>query len=336
MKKSQLSFIIFFLLCQTTYCQDYIVKDSTYTSGTVKLLSDGSITFKKLKKDLPITYLPGEIKEFGFEGKVFESIVTNSQIKFSERIANARPLKVFVYQSQLLLKVYDSIKIVDKNELLNQVQKYSVCDTYKLPKKILSNNKSIDYNLTKLIKVCKPHKLLFNRTLFSLGINQIDIKGDGGLLTTERLSGQFTSPSLGLGKEFPFYKPSNLFLTADLNFNLLSGKVNSTNNPAKKITAHYIILPIGLKWIIADYTVKTYLKGAVVASYSSISADTGVTSSSSSSLQFGLTSAIGIQIPIQKINGIQLELKFIDLAKTSFQEYELGMTSNSFSIGYCF
>ncbi|MBI3221206.1 MAG: hypothetical protein HYZ44_16980 [Bacteroidetes bacterium] len=336
MKKSQLSFIIIILLYQTTFCQDYIVKDSTYTSGTVKLLSDGSITFKKLISDVPTTYSPDEVKEFGFEGKVFESILINSKNIFKERIAYARPLKVFVNEDQLIVRVNDSVRTVNKKDLIQLVQKYSSCGSYQLPKKILSSRKSIGHNLNMIVKSCKPRGILFTRTTLLFSINQLEVKGDGGLLTAERVVGKFTSPSIGIGKEFPFYKPKNLFLTTELNVNLLSGKISSNTNTTKQISAHYILLPIGLKWVIANYRIKPYLKGGFLPSYSTISTSTGVASSSSSALQFGLTSAIGIQIPIQTVNAFQLELRSTDLAKASFQEYELGMTGTSFSIVYCF
>ncbi len=336
MKKQILLVIIGISWANTMYCQDYIVKDSIYSSGIVKRLPDGSISYQKLKSDSPTRYSANGIQEFGVAGKIFESISINNDTQFRERIANSRPLKVFTNEDQLIIKVKDTIKVVTKKELLAYIQKLPSCSHYTIPKKVISTHKAIEYNLVVLAKSCKPADLLFNRTTLLFSLNQLEVKGDGGLLTPERPQGQFTSPSIGVGKEFPFYKPKNLFLTAEININLLSGNIRSNTNMTKKIAAHYILLPIGLKWIIANSRVKPYLKGGFIPSFSTVSTSTSFTSSSSSTIQYGLTSSVGLQFPVQQINAIQLELRLIDLAKTSFQEYELGMTSTSFSIAYSF
>lgn len=325
-----ISLLITFL-SSATVAQDYIVKDSTYSSGTVRRLADGSIRYRKLKIDATTRYTADQIKEFGIGEKVFESVSYQNKSRFTERIVKEKRFTLFSVEGSYLLKKNDSLKEVKRADLSGVMQKYLNCTDSRILKKAFSTNKSITYNVKLLLKDCAPHSLRFSRTSLSFGFSQIEVLGDGGILTTERVQGEFSSPFVSVGKEIPFYKSKNLFLTTELMANLVSGKISSTTF-SKPISAHHIILPVGLKWELPTGAIRPYLKGGLIASYSSYDLPTD----SFSGLNFGLTTSVGIQIPFQTIHALQLEVRLIDTAKNSFGNYELGMSGKSAVLAYHF
>ncbi len=311
--------------------QDYIVNDSVYSSGTVRTLSDGSIRYRKLKIDATTRYTADQIKEFGVGEKVFESVRYHNTMHFAERLAKINRFKLLSVRGDYLIKKNDSVQEVKRADLRVALQKHLNCSDNRILKKALSTKKSIAYNVRLLLKECAPKSLRFNRTSLSVGISQFDVTGDGGLLTTERVEGQFSSPYISIGKEIPFYKSKNLFLTTDLIIHMVSGKVRSTTY-AKGISAHYIWLPVGIKWELPTGTVRPFWKGGFIASYSSYDLPTG----SSAGINFGLTSSLGLRVPIQTIHALQLEIKRTDAARNAFSNYELGMSATSVSVSYNF
>lgn len=334
-----------------TYAQknpgEYIVKDSTYSMGKVVPLGKGKIQFQKTKKEQPIIYYAHEIKEYGYDGGIYESLSINGSQKFLKKIIAG---KVVLYQDKKLyaLKVDTSLVLFNKRDYRSVISESIKCDGSDQSLLKLSYSKSalsnfiLDFNIGK----CNSDNFPYKKLGGYIGYNFLQFNSLFGSLL--KIEDNIAVPTLGFFIDLPLYRPRSLFATTELNW--FYGKPlffnedqNSTNYSGLNVNGVNLIL--GGKWLITQTKLKTYFKTGAFVSFISITSPTGLVStlsngpviditqqeiSKSSTLLYGFNTGIGIEFPYKKRKNFHLEFKYLKTFDGSFDS--LSMNFSGFSI----
>jgi len=345
--------LVIWLTCITNYSyaqknpSEYIVKDSTYSMGKVIPLGKGKIQFQRTKKEQPVIYNALEIKEYGYDGKVYESLLINGSQKFLKKIVSG---KVILYQDKKLyaLKVDTSLILINKGDYRSVISESVKCE---------GNNQSLlklSYSKTALSNYIKEHNsgkcntdnFPYKKFGGYLGYNFLQFNSTFG--SSLKIKDNIAVPTLGLFIDLPLYRPRSLFTTTELNWfygKPLFYSEDQTNTNYSGLNVNGINLLLSGKWLVVQNKMKTYFKTGALFSFINITSPTGLVStksngsfidisqqeiSKSNTFLYGSNSGIGLEIPYKKGKNFHFEFKYLKTFDGSFDF--MSMNFSGFSI----
>jgi hypothetical protein len=313
----------------------YIVKDSTYSMGKVVQLRRGRIQFQRSKKDTPVIYNALEIKEYGDDEKVYESLVINGNQTFLKRIVRG---KANLYQGRSLyvLKIDSSLILFNKKDYRSVIGASIKCNgkdqtlsklTYS---KVALRNYVNSYNLNK----CNLDNFPYKKFGAFAGYNLFQFNAFFEKSLT--LKQNIATPTVGIFYDFPVYRPRSLFLTTELNW--LYGKTffyneNKNNSNYFAVNVNGVNSMFSTKWMLNQQKIKSYFKIGALISFLNTTSPTGVIKttsnddvinitrrdiSKSSTFLYGLTSGIGMEVPLKKRKNFHFEIRYLKTFYGSF------------------
>jgi len=334
--------------------QQYIVKDSMYIQGEVFPLKTGTeIVFQRTKRDERVMLSAKDITEYGYEGKIFETLETNKGKVFFQKIVSGN---VPLYQGylQYAIKVDSSFYFFNEEDYRSMLSK--VLDFEGVDQSL----SKLDYSkkaLSNFVRLCNqgecaidnfPYKKLgvyggYNFFQFTSSFNNII-----------QLSGNGASPSLGIFYDFPMYRPNSLFLSTELNWSASKPFLFFESNTATYslgLRVNSFNSLISAKWVFSRNKIKPYLKAGSLISYVHVSSEDGMIRTrmegndiivfqddiaSSGAILLGFNSSIGVEVPYKNRKKFHVELKYLNLFDGELESFDISISGFSFVVGFNF
>lgn len=349
--------LVIWLTCITSYSYaqktpgEYIAKDSTYSMGKVVPLGKGRIQFQKTKQEQPIIYNAREIKEYGYDGKVYESLLINGSQKFLRKLVSG---KAILYQDKKLyaLKVDTSLVLFNKKDYRSIIRESIKCEEGNQSLLKLSYTQAAltnyigDYNIGK----CNSGNFPYKKFGSFLGYNFIQFNSLFG--TSLKMKDNITVPGLGFFIDLPLYRPRSLFITTELNW--FYGKPifyseDQTRTNYSELNVNGVNFLLDGKWLLTQNKLKTYFKTGALFSLLSIAPPTRLVSTISngsvidisqqeiskrSTYLYGFNSGMGLEIPYKRGKNFHFEFRYLKTFNGRFDSMKMNFSGLSIIGGF--
>lgn len=329
---------------------EYIVKDSTYSMGKVVPLDARRIRFQKVKEK-PAVYDAREVKEFGYDGKVYESLLINGDQKFLVRIASGA-VNLYRDKGLYVLKVDSGLTFFNKKDYRMVIGQSIKCDgsDHSLSKLSYSraalSNYINAYNLGKCNLDNFPYKKFGG--YFGYNFLQFNVTSGNSFNVVESIG----APTVALFYDLPVFKPRSLFLATELNWvhaKPLFYDESQNNTNLLGLNINTVNALINAKWILSQKKVKTYFKAGALISFLNITSTTGLVEtvsngsvieisreeiSKSSTFLYGFNSGAGLEIPYKGRKNFHFELRYLKTFDGSFDSFKMNFSGFSIVAGF--
>ncbi|MFM7851942.1 MAG: hypothetical protein ACKO96_08495, partial [Flammeovirgaceae bacterium] len=266
------SLVFFSTFCFRVFCQDYIQRDSTLTTGMIYVIDDQSFYFKKYKKDRYVRLSTSDVYEYRTKGKIFQSSAHDVPAKFYRVGGKSGVATVLLLKRGYLLKMGDSSEVIlSKTTLINKLRERLDAPPSSVPDRAFNMPRALSYNIEKII-FKEYRKLLFPRFSVVTGVLFLKQKMVAGALPTAggKWEASSISPFVGVRYQKPFFTPQNIFLEVQTNFfttsNSLKGAFNEVN-----LSGFHALLPVNIVWQKQFNNVSPFVKGGVIGAYQTYS-----------------------------------------------------------------
>lgn len=350
-----LPFVLFIGIINYTYAQNnpkgYIVKDTVFSIGKVTPRSNNRIQFQLNKRTKPVFYNKTELKEYSYDGKVFESVIINGTSKFLRKFTDGKV--VLYYDKEFYAVKSDSLFLIFKRkDFRSEIGKVINCNndnqslqnlTYS--KKSLSNFIK-DYNND----ICNANNFPFIKLGVQFGYNFIQF--NSLYRSSIEVSDNVAAPAFGFFLDLPLYRPKSLYLTTSITWlqtkPLLYSEVGANTNYCG-LNVNGINVLIGGKWFFTKSERGAYINSGLLFSHLDVSSPTGFVStkttgsvvdisqgqiSKSTTLLYGFSSGVGVEVPVKGKNGFQFELKYLNPFKGTFDSMKMKYSGFSIFCGF--
>lgn len=318
---------------------DYIATDSSITTGRVSSIGKGQMEFRQHRKSVPMVFGPDEIREYGSDTRVYESLLVGSDRVFYRRMAHG-PVDFFGNKRSYILRIADSLIHLTKEDYRSVLSRHLVCEAgSNLTTLVGFNGASIANFVDKANHgKCTSGNLPYRKIGIYAGYNLTTVTVDFSQGATFKEG--TNAMTLGVFFDYPIYRPRSLYLTGELLITSLktsSFEEQSSQTEYLSVDMTGFIIPLGVKWVFPDGRIKPYLKAGAVVSYLKFnSAPEYFTTSTSGSvveitqsdveaiksIQVGFNSAVGVELPLSKRKNIHIECKYFnsfDVSEKNFQ-----------------
>lgn len=331
---------------------EYIVKDSIYSTGILTPLTNGKIQFQKSKKDKPNIYDASQIKEYGYAGKVYESLLINNNQEFFKRIVSGR-VNLYKAKRSYSIKNDKGLFLLNKENYRSVIKKSIKCERSDSSLSQLTYSKAALSTYINLYNKdgCHGGDISYKKFGFYVGYDflQFNVALDNSSKFNETAGGS----SVSFFYDIPFYKPRSLFISTELNW-LYSKPIFYQENENK---TNYFVLNVNginsfvsLKWAPLQFKVKPYLKTGALISFLNITSPTGLVRTtatksvidiynqdvSATTFLYGLSSGIGLEIPFKERKNFHIELKYLKTLSGSVDSFTMDFSGFSIITGFNF
>ena len=332
---------------------EYVVKDSVYSTGIVIPMTNGRIQFQKNKKDKPVIYTAYEVKEYGYAGKVYESLFINGNPEFFKRIV-AGTLNLYKGKRAYSIKKDSSLLSFNKKNYRSVIREYIDCERSDVSLSQLAYSKAALTNYLNQYNQygCRGSYIPYKKFGVYLGyaLLQFNVTPKNSPTLSETAGGS----SISLFYDLPLYKPRTLFISTEINW-LYSKPIlyheteNKTNYVAMNINGLNSL--VGVKWVVIDGKVKPYLKTGTLISFLRITSPTGLVKtisngsvidiynqdvSASNTFLYGFNSGIGLEIPFKERKNFHAELRYLKTFSGAIDSFTLDFSGFSIITGINF
>lgn len=331
----------------------YIATDSSLITGNVTLLGKGKYEFRHHRKSKPIVFGPNDIREYGDGGNEYESLLVDGERTFYQRVTNG-PVKLFRNKKSYLLGIDDSLIFLTKGNYRSLFQQILVCEGgSSLVNTVSYTSRSMGNYVSRANKAkCTSANLPYRRIGIYMGYNLMNFEMEFSKVNA--FTDNAKSFTGGIFFDLPLYKAKSLFLSTELLVtSLKSVYYNQHNNRTEYagIDMTGIVIPLGVKWLLSNATIRTYLKTGATVSYfkfNSLPEYFATTTNgdivevlaeeitADNSLQVGFDAAAGLEIPIGNRKNIHIECKYINAFDGSANSSQMNWSGLFFITGINF
>lgn len=339
--------------CAQRTSKEYIVTDSTLTMGNVIPLGPGEIQFKLSKKDSPVSYTAAEIKEYGYGGKVYESVFVNGSKQFLKKLVSG---KTELYQGKRFyaLKVDSTLIPFTRTNYRSVLRESLLCEgkdkslsKIAYAKNSLSNHVADVNNAT-----CNQDQFPYVKFGVFAGYNFLEVNASFG--SEIKLADKLSVPTLSLFTDIPVFRPRSLFVTAELNWfyaQPLFYRERGANTNFSGLNVNAFNLLIGGKLLLFPSKIKPYFKTSALFSRVDISSPTGLVETKSDGVTveayqkeirkadaffYGFNSGLAFEIPLGKRKNFHIEAKYLKSFNGKFDFGSMNFSGFSTMMGFNF
>lgn len=340
---------------------DYIVIDTTYTTGKVDILGWKEIRFQRTRKAPSIKYLATQIKEYGSSGEVYESFRFHDDNLFFRRLVNGS-IQLYKGRGVFALKESNTLTFFNKKDYRTVISRYVSLPgddpvLVRLPYSKTAMKSFIDcYNAGNCDTGDFPHHafglmagiryLLFNGTI------------QGSVPGSDPIRDQAAAPTVGLYAEFPFFRPVTHYLTTEVSW--FSSKPVfftqvGTDSYYFGLNVQGLTAQVNVKRRFVQKKMKPFAKGGFLITYMNIQSPTGLLTTysygsngsnvialksdippSSGSLM-GFNAGFGIEVPIGLRNNMLVEANYLTTFSQNINPFaSLALSGFTITAGYNF
>lgn len=349
--------VVAYLLPEIIFAQkkpsDYVVIDSAFVMGSVSMLRNGEVQFQQNKNDKPTIYDANDILEFGYNGKVFESMIIHGNRKFAERIVNEQ-VKLYKTQANYLIKTDSNLFVLSADNFRDVFSAHFTCDGAE------DAATKLDYTKVALrtyIKAfnrveCDLHN--FPHSKFGVYAGVSSLQFNVSLESSVDISENALAPSVGLFYDLPLFRPRALYFTVDVNSIYANPLFYSQSQGSTTYLALQVLgasSSVNAKWMFMQQGVRAYLKAGALFAFVATSSPNGLIKSVSNGaaievsrvsianandIVFGANTSVGVEIPHKGRKNFHLEARYQKVFNGAFDSFTMNFSGYSLVAGYNF
>ncbi len=330
------------------------IGDSSYHQGWVSLIGKGKLEFKTSDIGKPIIYSLEDLSEYSTHGSTYEAMVIQSKRTFYRRYVNGQ-VSLYYNRGTYVVKsgnVPTPFRRSNFRSVLSSVIKCEGNDAslFKLSytkaaiKGIVTSHNSGD---------CNTDLISYRKFGIVAGYNFITTRASP--TGTNKFKETNAAPSVGLFLDLPMAFKKGIYLTLEASGTAFQP---SYYNQSPVETA-FMVLRINainasasLKFIRQTGTVKPYVKLGALASFLQINCPTGLLTTETdgttinvmsmspftptNTTQFGINSAVGVEIPVHRRKNLHLEIRYTRSIGDAMENLDLNLSNIGVTAGFNF
>jgi hypothetical protein len=310
---------------------EFVATETHYTQGKVLPLRNNQIQITRHSNEAPLIYNLSEIAEYGYDGKVYESLKFNGERKFFRRLVSGN-VKLYKIRGGYMLRKDSTLAVFNRHNFRTVMPQFIPCEGDDYSKSRLSYSR---FALRKFVtrsndgQTCDYNRIPHSKFGAYGGLASLNFQLSD-LSTRQRFSFREQVAIAGVFLDLPLYRPNTLFLTTELYWMHSSPTFFSTegaNTGYLKLEMNNIVSGIHAKWLLSNTRLKPYLKAGGVVALQNIDCPSGILSAKANgnvvevikrdmppTTKFGAgySAACGFEYLLRGRKSLHMELKYIN------------------------